>query len=157
MLTFFFIIVFIAELIIVCSLISWILKLDKKVCELNECFSVINPIIEDTITSVRISINSAALTLNKIQIKIAQKKDKYKQQKDKLKWLLNDINNPKSKRNPRRANQTDYYKSLLDKEENREIQGIIELSRSKQGFLVQVLKLQERHNDNKKIDIETWL
>jgi len=78
MLTFFFIIVFIAELIIVCSLISWILKLDKKVCELNECFSVINPIIEDTITSVRISINSAALTLNKIQIKIAQKKDKYK-------------------------------------------------------------------------------
>ena len=55
-----------------------------------------------------------------------QKKDKYKQQKDKLKWLLNDINNPKSKRNPRRANQTDYYKSLLDKEENREIQGIIE-------------------------------
>lgn len=78
MLTFFFIIVFIAELIIVCSLISWILKLDKKVCELNECFSIINPIIEDTITSVRISINSAALTLNKIQIKIAQKKDKYK-------------------------------------------------------------------------------
>ena len=86
-----------------------------------------------------------------------QKKDKYKQQKDKLKWLLNDINNPKSKRNPRRANQTDYYKSLLDKEENREIQGIIEQSRSKQGFLVQVLKLQKRHNDNKKIDIETWL
>lgn len=86
-----------------------------------------------------------------------QKKDKYKQQKDKLKWLLNDINNPKSTRNPRRANQTDYYKSLLDKEENREIQGIIEQSRSKQGFLVQVLKLQKRHNDNKKIDIETWL
>ena len=86
-----------------------------------------------------------------------QKKDKYKQQKDKLKWLLKDIKNPKSKRNPRRANQTDYYKSLLDKEENREIQGIIELSRSKQGFLVQVLKLQERHNDNKKIDIEEWL
>ena len=86
-----------------------------------------------------------------------QKKDKYKQQKDKLKWLLNDINNPKSKRNPRRANQTDYYKSLLDKEENREIQGIIEQSRSKQGFLVQVLKLQKRHNDNKPIDIEKWL
>ena len=86
-----------------------------------------------------------------------QKKDKYKQQKDKLKWLLNDINNPKSTRNPRRANQTDYYKSLLDKEENREIQGIIEQSRSKQGFLVQVLKLQKRHNDNKPIDIEKWL
>ena len=86
-----------------------------------------------------------------------QKKDKYKQQKDKLKWLLNDINNPESTRNPRRANQTDYYKSLFDKEENREIQGIIEQSRSKQGFLVQVLKLQERHNDNKKIDIDIWM
>ena len=77
------------------------------------------------------------------------------QQKDKLKWLLDDI--AQGKRYPRRANQTDYYKSLVDKEENREMQGIIEQSRSKQGFLEQVLKLQKRHNDIKQIDIEKWL
>ena len=78
MLTFFFIIVFISELIIVCSLISWIMKLDRKICELNECFPVIKLMVEDTFTLIRININSVALSLNKIQIKIAQKKDKYK-------------------------------------------------------------------------------
>ena len=78
MLTFFFIIVFIAEIIITSSLISLILKLDKKVCEINKCFPVINPLVENTFTLVRININSIALALNKVQIKIAQQKDKYK-------------------------------------------------------------------------------
>ncbi len=78
MLTFFFIIVFIAEIIIASSLISWILKFDKKVCELNECFPVIKPLVEDTFTLIRININSAALALNKIQIKMEQQKDKYR-------------------------------------------------------------------------------
>ncbi len=78
MLTFFFIIVFISELIIVCTLISWIMKLDKKVCEINECFPIIKPLVEDTFTLVRININSIALSLNKIQIKIEQQKNKYK-------------------------------------------------------------------------------
>ena len=76
------------------------------------------------------------------------------QQKDKLKWLLDDIE--KGKRYPRRASQTAYYKSLFDKED-RQSQGQLEYSQSKQGFLEQVLKLQKRHNDNKQIDIEKWL
>lgn len=78
MLTFFFIIVFIAEIIIVSSLISWILKLDKKVCELNECFPLIKPLVENSIGLVRININSFALTVNKIQIKMSEQKNKYK-------------------------------------------------------------------------------
>lgn len=76
------------------------------------------------------------------------------QQANKLKWLLDDIE--KGKRYPRRASQTAYYKSLFDKED-RQSQGQLEYSQSKQGFLEQVLKLQKRHNDNKQIDIEKWL
>ena len=77
-------------------------------------------------------------------------------QKNKLKWLFNDINNPDNKLNYRRSNQRAYYKSLFDKED-RQTQGLLEQNQSKQGFLEQVLKLQKRHNDNKKIDIEKWL
>ena len=54
------------------------------------------------------------------------------------------------------ANQTAYYKSLFDKED-RQSQGQLEYSQSKQGFLEQVLKLQKKHNDIKQIDIEKWL
>ena len=80
------------------------------------------------------------------------KKDQ--QKTNKLKWLLDDIEN--GKRYPRRASQTAYYKSLFDKED-RQTQGQLEQCQSKQGFLEQVLKLQKRHNDPKKIDIEKWL
>ena len=76
------------------------------------------------------------------------------QQANKLKWLLDDIE--KGKRYPRRASQTAYYKSLFDKED-RQSQGQLEYSQSKQGFLEQVLKLQKIHNDNMPIDIEKWL
>ena len=85
---------------------------------------------------------------------IEKGKKKDLQQKDKLKWLLDDIE--KGKRYPRRASQTAYYKSLFDKED-RQSQGQLEYSQSKQGFLEQVLKLQKRHNDIKQIDIEKWL
>ena len=74
------------------------------------------------------------------------------QQANKLKWLLDDIE--KGKRYPRRANQTAYYKSLFDKED-RQTQGQLERCQSQQGFLEIVLKLQKKHNENKKIDI--WL
>ena len=83
-------------------------------------------------------------------------KKKDMRHKDKLKWLLNDINDPKSKRKPRRANQKAYYKSLYDKEDS-QTQGMLDYGRSQQGFLEQVLKLQKRHNDNKKINIDIWL
>ena len=83
-------------------------------------------------------------------------KKKDMRHKDKLKWLLNDINDPKSNRKPRRANQKAYYKSLYDKEDS-QTQGMLDYGRSQQGFLEQVLKLQKRHNDNKKINIDIWL
>lgn len=76
------------------------------------------------------------------------------QQTNKLKWLLDDIE--KGKRYPRRSNQQAYYKSLFDKED-RQSQGQLEYSQSKQGFLEQVLKLQKKHNDIKQINIEKWL
>lgn len=83
-------------------------------------------------------------------------KKKDLKQKNKLQWLLADIKNSESGKRPRRANQTDYYKSLFDKED-RQTQGQLERCQSKQGFLEIVLKLQKRHNDNKQIDIEKWL
>ena len=83
-------------------------------------------------------------------------KKKDMRHKDKLKWLLNDINDPKSNRKPRRANQKAYYKSLYDKEDS-QTQGQLERCQSQQGFLEIVLKLQKKHNDNKQIDIEKWL
>ena len=83
-------------------------------------------------------------------------KKKDLKQKNKLQWLLADIKNSESGKRPRRNNQTAYYQSLVDKED-RQTQGQLERCQSKQGFLEIVLKLQKRHNDNKKIDIDIWL
>ena len=76
-------------------------------------------------------------------------KKKDLKQKNKLQWLLADIKNSESGKRPRRNNQTAYYQSLVDKED-RQTQGQLERCQSKQGFLEIVLKLQKRHNDNKK-------
>ena len=78
------------------------------------------------------------------------------QHKDKLKWLYATVEDPESKLRYRRPNQQDYYKRLFDKEDSL-TQGLLEQNQKKQGFLEQVLQLQKRHNDNKKINIKTWL
>ena len=78
------------------------------------------------------------------------------QHKDKLKWLYATLDDPSSKLHYRRPNQQDYYKRLLDKEDSL-TQGLFEQNQKKQGFLEQVLQLQKRHNDNKKIKIDIWL
>lgn len=78
------------------------------------------------------------------------------QHKDKLQWLYATLEDPSSKLHYRRPNQQDYYKRLLDKED-RLTQGLFLENRKTQGFLEQVLQLQKRHNDNKKIYIKTWL
>ena len=78
------------------------------------------------------------------------------QHKDKLKWLYATVEAPGSKLRYRRSNQQAYYKSLLDKEDW-QTQGLLEENQKTQGFLEQVLQLQKRHNDNKKIDIDRWL
>ena len=78
------------------------------------------------------------------------------QHKDKLKWLYATVEAPGSKLRYRRSNQQAYYKSLLDKED-RLTQGLFLENQKTQGFLEQVLQLQKRHNDNKKIHIKYWL
>ena len=78
------------------------------------------------------------------------------QHKDKLQWLYATLEDPSSKLHYRRPNQQDYYKRLLDKED-RLTQGLLLENQKTQGFLEQVLQLQKRHNDNKKINIKTWL
>ena len=78
------------------------------------------------------------------------------QHKDKLKWLYATVEDPESKLRYRRPNQQDYYKRLLDKED-RLTQGLFLENQKTQGFLEQVLQLQKRHNDNKKIHIKYWL
>ena len=78
------------------------------------------------------------------------------QHKDKLKWLYATVEDPESKLHYRRLNQQDYYKRLLDKED-RLTQGLFLENQKTQGFLEQVLQLQKRHNDNKKIHIKYWL
>ena len=78
------------------------------------------------------------------------------QHKDKLQWLYATVEDPSSKLRYRRPNQQDYYKRLLDKED-RLTQGLLLENQKTQGFLEQVLQLQKRHNDNKKIEIKYWL
>ncbi|MBO6087911.1 hypothetical protein J6P92_06165 [bacterium] len=46
-------IVFIAELIIAYHVISWIIKVDRKICDLNACVRVFNPLAETCMQYVR--------------------------------------------------------------------------------------------------------
>lgn len=78
MLTFFIAIVLIAEIVITFHIISFILKIDKKICELNEEIVALTPTIEDTLTSARISINKILLTLNKFEQKLQSKTEEFK-------------------------------------------------------------------------------
>ena len=78
MLTFFIAIVLIAEIVITFHIISFILKIDKKVCELNEQIVAITPTIEDTLTSARISLNKVLLALNKFEQKLQSKTEEFK-------------------------------------------------------------------------------
>ena len=95
-----------------------------------------------------------ALDFNLLSGFFIKKKDI--QHKDKLKWLYATVEDPESKLRYRRPNQQDYYKRLLDKED-RLTQGLFIENQKTQGFLEQVLQLQKRHNDNKKIHIKYWL
>ena len=95
-----------------------------------------------------------ALDFNLLSGFFIKKKDI--QHKDKLKWLYATVDDPDSKLRYRRPNQQDYYKRLLDKED-RLTQGLFLENQKTQGFLEQVLQLQKRHNDNKKIEIKYWL
>lgn len=78
MLTFFITIVLIAEIIITIQVISFILKIDKKVCELNEQIIALTPNIETGFTSARIALNKILLALNGFEQKLKSKKEEFK-------------------------------------------------------------------------------
>lgn len=78
MLTFFITIVLIAEIIITIQVISFILKIDKKVCELNEQIIALTPKIETGFTSARIGLNKILLALNGFEQKLKSKKEEFK-------------------------------------------------------------------------------
>ncbi len=78
MLTFFITIVLIAEIIITFQVVSFILKIDKKVCELNEQIIALTPKIETGFTSARIALNKILLALNGFEQKLKSKKEEFK-------------------------------------------------------------------------------
>lgn len=78
MLTFFFILIFAAEVKIAYDIISLIRKFDRRVCEINVRISEVQTQIPAVFSSARIAINTALLNINGIKIKIAEKKDDYK-------------------------------------------------------------------------------
>jgi len=78
MLTFFFILIFAAELKLTLDLIGIIRRFDEKVCAVNEQLITVKPRISETLTDIRIAINTVLLQTNKIKVKIAEKKDEYK-------------------------------------------------------------------------------
>lgn len=78
MLTFFIAIIVIAEIIITCQVVSFIIKIDKKVCALNEQITAITPAIENGFTSVRIVLNKILLELNKFEQKLKSKREEFK-------------------------------------------------------------------------------
>ena len=78
MLTLFIVIVITAEVIITCQVISFILKLDKKICDLNNQITEITPEIERGFLSLRISLNKLLLKMNEFEQKLQSKKEEFK-------------------------------------------------------------------------------
>lgn len=74
----FFAIVFIAELIIASHIITFFVKCDKRICEINSQFNLIQPQIPKAFLPLRIGLNTALLNINKASIKLAEKKNEYK-------------------------------------------------------------------------------
>ncbi len=78
MFTLFFIIIFIAELIIAYHLIMLIRKCDATVCALNKSLSVSGKQIHKSLIDVRLAVNKGLLALNGTIIKLQETKERYK-------------------------------------------------------------------------------
>ena len=78
MLTFFIAMVLISEIIITYHIVSFILKIDSKVCELNRQIISLTPKIESGLTKVRIILNKILLGMNKFEQKLQSNKEKFK-------------------------------------------------------------------------------
>ncbi len=77
MLVSFFVIVFIAEIVVTFKIIEIIRMWDKRVCAVSEQIVSSNKKIQTAFTDLRVEINSILLKLNKAQIKIEEEKRKY--------------------------------------------------------------------------------
>lgn len=75
MLTIFFTIIFIAELIIACWVISVIQKLDRKVCEMNQKVLDFQPVLKERICKFQIAVNTVLLGIDYFAQFITKKKD----------------------------------------------------------------------------------
>lgn len=68
-------IVFIAELIIAINLILLIVKADRKVCEINDCVEVFNPLVETFMQYARCLVKSFNCTFTDIVEFFKKKKE----------------------------------------------------------------------------------
>lgn len=75
MLTIFFTIIFIAELIIAGWIISILQKTDKYVCEINEKVVNIQPVLKKQINQFQIVINTILLGIDSFAVFLTKKKD----------------------------------------------------------------------------------
>lgn len=99
MLTLFFTIIFIAEVIITVQLIALIIKLDKKVLAINQIILGYTPKLKDALYTIRIGVNKALLGVYNLKDKIEKQKARarYKIIKNIITILLFLILNPKGK------------------------------------------------------------
>lgn len=85
----FFIIVFIAEIIVTCRIVGWLRNLDKQVCSSNLRLNVLRRSLEKNLCAARIKINNFHLKINEKLLKIARKKAEIKRKL--LKHLISTI------------------------------------------------------------------
>lgn len=75
MLTIFFTIIFIAELIIAGWIISAILKVDKCVCEVNQKVLDVQPVLKKQINQFQITVNTVLLGVDYFAAFVTRKKE----------------------------------------------------------------------------------
>lgn len=74
----FFIIVFIAEIIIAAKIIEILKQWDKKVCCVNESITSHRPNIYKNLLTAKLSVNKLLLGVTQTKIKLKKKKEQYK-------------------------------------------------------------------------------
>ena len=78
MYTFFFTILFIAEVIITVHIVAFIIKCDRKVCEINYSMTGVKEILPDILGYVKGIVSNASLNVSLLKKTISDKKNKYK-------------------------------------------------------------------------------
>lgn len=68
-------IIFIAELIIALNLITWVLKADRKVRELNMCVDAFNPLVQTAMQYARCLVRGFNGAFEKVLVFVKKKKE----------------------------------------------------------------------------------